>query len=118
MDNIIFKINFILLGDELHMIRMALLDLLYNNMINNKVLIYCKKDRSFLYENIFQNIYFIEDYTIENLKNYLKETFNKEYTVINICWELIKWPFSEYNYEQLISTNYNITNRNIFNYKK
>jgi hypothetical protein len=77
-DNIIFCVGGGALGDEMSMTRNCILDLLYNNYITKDVVIYCNKDRSFLYENIFCNIFYTEEYTVEKLKETVNFNFSKK----------------------------------------
>ena len=120
MDNIIFNVCGAL-GDEMSMTRNCILDLLNNNYITNDVVIYCVKDRNFLYENIFTNIFYHEDFTVENVKFKCLEKFGKEFTIINIH-SFIVWPvffWTKYgSYENILDKKICITNNNIFNYHK
>ena len=80
MDNVIFYINNIGLGDELHFERPMILDLLEQKKITSEIVIVCFKDRKFLYENIFNNIFFVEDYEkIEDICPAISNLFGKEY---------------------------------------
>lgn len=118
MDNIIFNVSGAL-GDEMSMTRNCVLDLLNNNYITKDVVIYCCKDRNFLYENIFTNIFHHEDFTVETVKFKCLEKFGKEFTIINsfIVWPVVFW--NEYgSYENILDKKICVTNNNIFNYHK
>lgn len=120
MDNIIFNVSGGALGDEMSMTRNCVLDLLINNYITKDVVIYCYKDRTFLYENIFTNIFYHEDFTVETLKIKCLQQFGKEFITINN--DFIIWPgffWTEYgSYENILDKKICITNNNIFNYHK
>jgi hypothetical protein len=132
MDNIIFDTSKeYCLGDEMSMTRNCILDLLINNYITKDVVIYCGKDRNFLYENIFENIFTNhEDFTLETVKIKCLEKFGKEFTIISyLPHRVLVWPevlWDEYGgYENILDKNICITNssryhsnNNIFNYHK
>ncbi len=121
MDNIIFDTCKFCLGDEMCMTRNYILDLLINNYITNDVVIYCVKDRNFFYENIFTNIFYHEDFTLETVKLKCLEKFGKEFTII-VPNNIIVWPgalWTKYgSYENILDKKICITNNNIFNYHK
>jgi hypothetical protein len=122
MDNIIFDTCKSCLGDEMSMTRNYILDLLINNYITNDVVIYCVKDRNFLYENIFTNIFYHEDFTLETVKLKCLEKFGKEFTIV-VPNNIIVWPgalWTKYggSYENILDKKICITNNNIFNYHK
>jgi hypothetical protein len=120
MDNIIFNV-YGALGDEMHMTRNCILDLLNNNYITNDVVIYCGKDRNFLYENIFTNIFYHEDFTLETVKLKCLENFGKEFTIV-VPKNIHRYPiffWTKYgSYENILDKKIRITNNNIFNYHK
>ena len=103
------------------MTRNCVLDLLNNNYITKNVVIYCCKDRNFLYENIFTNIFYHEDFTVETVKSKCLENFGKEFTVI-ASNDLFINPCTLWNeygsYENILDKKICVTNSNIFNYHK
>ena len=120
MDNFIFDM-FGCLGDELNLHRNCLLDLLYKNHITNNVIIYCYKDRQFLYENIFPNLIVKEECNLENVVEYSLKKFGKYCSVINL-YDVLLWPATAWDscggYKNLIHVNIEIMKDNVFGYKK
>lgn len=123
MDNIIFYINNIGLGDELHFERPMILDLLEKNLITTEIVIVCFKDRKFLYENIFNNIFFVEDYEkVQDICPAISKLFGKEY-IFQTATDVLHHPGSLWNYfggitGMLYANVYVTNNKNIFNYVK
>jgi len=125
MDNIIFSIGRFgegALGNEFHALRNCILDLLNKNYITKDVVIYCSKDRSFLYENIFTHIFYDEDFSIETVKLKCLEQFGKEFIIINndFCINpLVSWGiYGDGDYKNVLNKNICITRKNIFNYDR
>lgn len=122
MDNIIYYLEPHALGDEIHMHRNILLSLLDNNLISNETVIYCLSDRSFLYSNIFKNIFCYEGAgNLEEIKILCEARFKKIFTIIknsDICFSI--WDIWRNNggfYNTLIN-DILITKPNIFGYEK
>lgn len=110
------------LGDEMSMCRNLIIDLYYQNKISvTNTIIYCIKDRNFLYSNIFENIVNHEDYNLEQLIPYCELKFNDE--CILIRWNnILIWPgdmWTKYgSYYNILDKNFEVTNPNLFNYTK
>lgn len=127
MDNIIFNLGIVPLGDELNIFRNLLLDLLYKKHITADIIVCCKRDRVIFYEKIFKNIVFLDDVysenretLIQNLKTRALETFGKEYQVLFAC-DMLLWPgipMTNHGYENMLDMKFSITSDNIFNYSK
>lgn len=84
MENVIFDMCQAPLGDELSMFRNGLLDLFFQKKITENVVIYCLKDRSLLYRNIFSNITNAEDSSLEAAKEFYEKETGKKYECISI----------------------------------
>jgi hypothetical protein len=91
MDNLIIFVSIHALGDEIHMSRNGLIDLLYKKKISNNIYLVCKKDRKFLYENIFNNIILEEDIELIELKinslNLIKIKWEDYITYVAVFWK-------------------------------
>jgi hypothetical protein len=124
MDNIIFEIKNHPLGDEINMTRNILLDLLFQKYITRNVVILCHKDRLFLYKNIFNNTYLIEDgLEIEDIKKICDYKFNKDFLPYLLLPNLYIFPSHFWiiygSYKNMLDKNIVITNEwNLFNFKK
>jgi len=121
MNKIIYCLGNYALGDEIHMHRNVLLDLLDQNLISDDIIICCLSDRSFLYSNIFKNLIFYEDILDPNNINYITDNkLNIDYNFINnfdVCfsiWEI----WNKYGYRDVLNQNIFITKKNIFNFNK
>ena len=122
MDNIIL-VCYGNLGDELSMCRNIYLDLLFQKYITNDVVIFCNKDRKFLYENIFNKFFFVEDgHQIEDLKKLCEDKFNKKFDVVCPYNDLIIFPPTFWtfygSYKNILDKELVVTNENILNFKK
>jgi hypothetical protein len=123
MDNIIFFTEEYALGDEIHMIRNILLNLLYNNCISTNIIIYCISDRAFFYENIFKNVISFKQGN-ENVKEILsicRNKFNKEFIIIrftDICYTIWQIWDKFGSYANSLNKNISITKQNMFNFEK
>lgn len=63
--------------------RNVVIDMLAQNLISNKIIIYVKKDREFLYSKIFRNIVHKESVDEDKVVEYCNDTFNKNYIYTN-----------------------------------
>lgn len=115
MENIIFDMRLSCLGDELSMYRNCLLDLFFQRKITKDVVIYCSKDRSFLYSNIFSNVINREDSSIEIAREFFEKKTGKKYECISIESILL---FPNGDMWDSLHKNIIITKPNIFNYER
>jgi hypothetical protein len=95
MNNIIYYLEAHALGDEIHMHRNILLNMLEKNIITNEIVIYCLEDRSFLYSNIFKNVYCYRTVgNLEEIKIICDAELNRNHIIIknnDLCftiWEI------------------------------
>ena len=122
MENIIYYLESHALGDEIHMHRNILLSLLEKNFISNETVIYCLSDRSFLYSNIFKNIFCYENIgNPEEIKIICEAKFHKSFTVVknfDICFSI--WDIWKNNggFHNTLINDISITKTNIFGYEK
>ena len=119
MENIILILpGTIALGDEIGIYRIFLLEMLSMNKINENSPILCGKDRTFLYENIFTNVFCMEDYSVEKIK----EQMGREYTTVSIFPEIFYHPCEAWSfgggYGASLDKNIITTKPNIFGYEK
>jgi len=123
MDNIIFFTEEYALGDEIHMIRNILLNLLYNNCISTNIIIYCISDRAFFYENIFKNVISFkqENENVKEILSICRNKFNKEFIIIrftDICYTIWQIWDKFGSYANSLNKNISITKQNMFNFEK
>lgn len=121
MNNIIYYLESHALGDELHMHRNVLLNLLEKNIITNEIVVYCLSDRKFLYSNIFKNIFCYEGVgNLEEIKNICDSKFNRNFRIVksfDICfpiWEI----WYKVGFTNTLNKNICITKPNIFHFEK
>jgi hypothetical protein len=122
MDNIIYYLEAHALGDEIHMHRNILLSLLENNFITNDIVIYCLSDRSFLYTNIFKNVFCYEEVgNLDEIKAMCDAKFNKDFIVIknfDVCFSIWEIWRNNGGFQNTLNKNISITKPNIFGYEK
>jgi hypothetical protein len=121
MENVIFYMNEVSLGDELHFERNMILDLLEKKYIKKNVIICCFKDRTFFYENIFDNIFCIEDYNINKIEEFVSNKFQKSFYLIKIrdlsVHPTINWEKTN-GYLNMLDSEIIVSHNNIFGYLK
>lgn len=122
MDNIIYYLEAHALGDEIHMHRNILLDLLDKNIITNQIVIYCLLDRKFLYSNIFDNVYCYEEVgDLDAIKVQCSAEFNKEFVILknfDICFSIWEIWQKYHGFANTLNEEICITKPNILNFEK
>ena len=118
MENIIYDCKDLPLGDEMFLIRSVIIDMLAQKLISNKIIIYTKKDRAFLYSKIFGNIIYKESVNTDKVVEYCNDTLNKNY-IYTTPWTFVRGVWSHgIPYDTMISSNLLISIDNILNYKR
>lgn len=122
MNNIIYYLEPHALGDDLHIHRNILLDLLVKNIFTNEIVVYCLADRSFLYSNIFANTFVYEEVAdLDEIKLICDARFNKNFVIIKnsdiyfSIWEI--WQIIK-NIHRRLDVDISITKPNFLNFKK
>jgi hypothetical protein len=121
MDNIIYYLEPHALGDDIHIHRNVLLDILDKNLITDEIVIYCLADRRFLYSNIFKNIIVYKDIpNLDETKSICDSKFGKNFIIIKnsdlyyTIWEV----WQEIKKHGRLDIDISITKSNFLNFNK
>jgi len=121
MDDIIYYLEPHALGDDIHIHRNVLLDILDKNLITDEIVIYCLADRRFLYSNIFKNIIVYKDIpNLDETKSICDSKFGKNFIIIKnsdlyySIWEV----WQEIKKHGRLDIDISITKSNFLNFNK
>lgn len=110
------------IGHEIHINRFILIDLLLQNIIDiNTIIVIKNEDRKFLYDSIFNNVIFYDNYKTFNIKNYiiidLLIYLSTTYNILTHNLKSLNFSFNtNYLNDKNFIDNINKFNFNIVNY--